>query len=56
MKNLLSPLSVPSLIALIFTVGSLILAVIDENFRNEYFGKLVKFGLGGYLINLLLRG
>lgn len=50
------PLSVPAFIALILTVGAFILAVIDDNFRNNYFGELVKLGLGGYLIHLLLRG
>ena len=48
----LSKLSIRSIIALLFVLGALVIAVIDPSFRDNY-ARLADVALGGYLGQLI---
>lgn len=52
MNKLLSRLTVRSIVVLLFVVGALILAAIDQSFRPTY-GDLANVAIGGYLGQLM---
>ena len=51
-EKIFSRLKTRSIIILILVIGSFVLAVYDNSFR-ETFGDLAKIGVGGYLGQLL---
>ena len=50
--NMLSKLSVRSVVVLFLVIGAFVLAIADHNFRST-FGDLAKVGVGGYLGQML---
>jgi C4-dicarboxylate transporter len=50
--NMLTKLSVRSVVVIILVIGAFVLAIADHNFRPT-FGDLAKVGVGGYLGQML---
>lgn len=48
----ISKLSIRSIIALLFVLGALVIAIIDPSFRDNY-ARLADVALGGYLGQLI---